>query len=61
MAAFRDAQGRSIFAGRFGDAEKGSTTGPGAWTVDLAAFKDMRLQARDATLQCLRGARASPT
>ena len=43
IAAFRDAQGRSIFAGRFGNAEKGTILGPGAWNVDLAAFKDFRL------------------
>jgi hypothetical protein len=43
IAAFRDAQGRSIFAGRFGNADKGSIVGPGAWNVDLAAFKDFRL------------------
>jgi hypothetical protein len=41
--AFRDAQGRAIFAGRFGNAEKGTITGPGAWNVDFAAFKDVRL------------------
>ncbi len=46
IAAFRDAQGRSIFAGRFGDAEKGNIMGPGFWNVDLAAFKDVRLGAR---------------
>ena len=55
IGAFRDAQGRSIFAGRFGDAEKGSIVGPGAWNVDFAAFKDVRLgQARDRTVQRLR-------
>jgi hypothetical protein len=42
VAAFRDAQGRPIFIGRFGNAEKGSIVGPGAWNVDLAAFKDVR-------------------
>ena len=46
IAAFRDAQGRSIFAGRFGNADKGSIIGPGAWNVDFAAFKDVRLNAR---------------
>jgi hypothetical protein len=46
VAAFRDAQGRSIFAGRFGNAEKGTIIGPGAWNVDLAAFKDFRLSTR---------------
>jgi hypothetical protein len=44
--AFRDVQGRSAFAGRFGNAEKGSITGPGAWNVDVAAFKDVRLGGR---------------
>ncbi len=44
--AFRDEEGRSIFAGRFGNAEKGGITGPGAWNVDLAAFKDVRLGGR---------------
>jgi hypothetical protein len=43
VAAFRDAEGRAIFAGRFGNAEKGTIDGPGAWNVDLAAFKDVRL------------------
>ncbi len=43
VAAFRDAQGRAVFAGRFGNAEKGTIVGPGAWNVDLAAFKDVRL------------------
>jgi hypothetical protein len=46
ISAFRDAQGRSIFVGRFGNAEKGSILGPGAWNVDLAAFKDFRLSGR---------------
>jgi hypothetical protein len=50
IAAFRDAQGRAIFAGRFGDADKGAIEGPGAWNVDLAAFKDLRLNGR-ATLR----------
>jgi hypothetical protein len=44
--AFRDSQGRSIFAGRFGNAEKGNILGPGAWNVDLAAFKDVPLGTR---------------
>jgi hypothetical protein len=43
VAAFRDAAGRSIFAGRFGNAEKGSITRPGVWNVDLAAMKSFRL------------------
>lgn len=42
VAGFRAADGRAIFAGRFGDAEKGVIDGPGAWNVDLAAFKDVR-------------------
>ena len=46
IAAFRDAQGRSIFTGRFGNAEKGNIIGPGAWNVDFAAFKEVRLGAR---------------
>ena len=46
IAAFRDAQGRSIFAGRFGNAEKGNIVGPGVWNVDFAAFKDVALGAR---------------
>lgn len=45
IAGFQDANGRPIFAGRFGTAEKGSIVGPGAWNVDLAAFKDVRLGA----------------
>lgn len=43
VASFRDAAGRSIFAGRFGNAEKGNIVGPGVWNVDLAAMKDFRL------------------
>jgi hypothetical protein len=43
VAAFRDASGRSIFAGRFGNAEKGTITGPGVWNVDFAAMKDFRV------------------
>jgi hypothetical protein len=46
IAAFRDTQGRSIFTGRFGNAEKGNIIGPGAWNVDFAAFKEVRLGAR---------------
>jgi hypothetical protein len=46
-AAFSDraffSNGFPIFTGRFGDAPKGSITGPGAWNVDFAAFKDVRL------------------
>lgn len=43
VAAFRDASGRSIFTGRFGNAEKGAIIGPGVWNVDFAAMKDFRL------------------
>jgi hypothetical protein len=42
--------GRAIFAGRFGNAEKGSIVGPGAWNIDFAAFKDFGLQ-RDVTFR----------
>lgn len=43
VAAFRDASGRSIFTGRFGNAEKGAIIGPGVWNVDFAAMKDFRV------------------
>lgn len=43
VAAFRDASGRSIFVGRFGNAPKGEIVGPGVWNVDLAAVKSFRL------------------
>ncbi len=43
VAPFRDAAGRSIFVGRFGNAEKGAIIGPGLWNVDFAAMKDFRL------------------
>jgi len=46
VAAFRDASGRSIFVGRFGNAAKGSIIGPGAWNVDFAAMKDFRLSSQ---------------
>ena len=42
--AFFDAAGRPIFAGRFGNAEKGSILGPGLYTIDLGLFKDFRLR-----------------
>jgi hypothetical protein len=42
-AAFFDAQGRPIFAGRFGNAENGSIDGPGLFTLDLGLFKDFKL------------------
>ena len=45
VAAFRDAAGRSIFAGRFGNAEKGAIIGPGVWNVDFAAMKDFAVGA----------------
>ena len=43
VAAFRDATGRSIFIGRFGNADKGAIVGPGVWNVDFAAMKDFGL------------------
>lgn len=43
VAAFRDSTGRSIFVGRFGNAEKGAIDGPGVWNVDFAAMKDIPL------------------
>jgi hypothetical protein len=43
ISAFRDAAGRSIFLGRFGNADKGAIIGPGVWNVDFAAMKDFRL------------------
>lgn len=43
VAGFRDATGRSIFTGRFGNAPKGEIVGPGVWNVDIAAMKDFRL------------------
>ncbi|MEO8076011.1 MAG: carboxypeptidase-like regulatory domain-containing protein [Acidobacteriota bacterium] len=43
VAAFQGANGRSIFAGRFGDAQKGAILGPGVWNLDFAAMKDFRL------------------
>jgi hypothetical protein len=46
VAAFRDAAGRSIFAGRFGDADKGNIIGPGVWNVDFAAMKNFRLSSQ---------------
>lgn len=38
--AFFNAAGQPIFAGRFGNAEKGSITGPGFYVLDLGLFKD---------------------
>jgi len=50
IAAFTDraffSDGRPIFAGRFGNAQKGAIAGPGAWNVDIAAFKDIQLAGR---------------
>ncbi len=46
VAAFRDANGRSIFVGRFGNAEKGAIMGPGVWNVDFAAMKDFGLSSQ---------------
>ena len=47
--------GRAIFAGRFGNADKGNIIGPGAWNVDFAAFKDVRARrARDRPVQRVR-------
>lgn len=46
VAAFQDASGRSMFAGRFGNAPKGSIVGPAAWNVDFAAMKDFRLSSQ---------------
>jgi carboxypeptidase family protein len=41
--AFFDAAGRPIFAGRWGDAQKGSIDGPGRYTIDLGLFKDFKV------------------
>jgi hypothetical protein len=46
VAAFRDAAGRSIFTGRFGNAPKGEIIGPGVWNVDFAAMKDFRFSSQ---------------
>jgi hypothetical protein len=43
-AAFFDAFGRAIFAGRFGNAKKGSILGPGLFTIDLGLLKDFTLR-----------------
>lgn len=42
-AAFFDAQGRPIFAGRFGDAPNGSIDGPGSFVLDFGLFKDFKI------------------
>jgi hypothetical protein len=39
--AFFDSSGRAVFAGRFGNSEKGSILGPGVFNLDLAFFKDL--------------------
>jgi hypothetical protein len=41
--AFFNAAGRPIFAGRFGNAEKGNIIGPGLYTIDLGLFKEFKL------------------
>ena len=41
--AFFDAAGRPIFAGRWGNAEKGGIAGPGLYAIDLGLFKDFKL------------------
>lgn len=46
VAAFRDASGRAIFTGRFGNAPKGEIIGPGVWNIDFAAMKDFRLSSQ---------------
>jgi hypothetical protein len=43
-AAFFDAQGRPIFAGRFGTAQNGTIDGPGQFVLDLGLFKDFKLR-----------------
>jgi len=48
--AFFNAAGRPIFAGRWGDAEKGSITGPGLYTIDLGLFKEFKIRG-DAALR----------
>ncbi|PYQ07451.1 MAG: hypothetical protein DMF82_03790 [Acidobacteria bacterium] len=41
--AFFAANGQPIFAGRFGNAQKGSIVGPGLYTIDMGLFKDFRI------------------
>ena len=41
--AFFNAQGRPIFAGRFGNAPNGSIDGPGYFVLDFGLFKDFRI------------------
>jgi hypothetical protein len=42
-AAFFNAAGRPIFAGRWGNAQKGNIAGPGLYTIDLGLFKDFKI------------------
>jgi Carboxypeptidase regulatory-like domain/TonB dependent receptor len=42
-AAFFDAQGRPIFAGRFGNAPNGAIEGPGYFELDFGLFKDFKI------------------
>ena len=46
VAAFRDATGRSIFAGRFGNADKGASSVQACGTWTFAAMKEFRLNAQ---------------
>ena len=48
--AFFNGAGQPIFAGRFGNADKGSITGPGLYTIDMGLFKDFRIHG-DTTLR----------
>jgi hypothetical protein len=48
--AFFNASGQPIFAGRFGNAQKGNVVGPGLYTIDMGLFKDFRLHG-DTTLR----------
>jgi hypothetical protein len=41
--AFFDAAGQPIFAGRFGNAQKGNVLGPGLYTIDMGLFKDFKI------------------
>ena len=59
-AAFFDAPGRPIFAGRFGNAENGSIDGPGLFVLDLGLFKDFKVGRRRSCASRSRP-RTSPT
>jgi hypothetical protein len=48
--AFFNAAGQPIFAGRFGNAQKGSILGPGLYTIDMGLFKDFKIRG-DAVLR----------